>query len=152
MTNEEQEDLNESLIEALWAHQPIEEIKAIIEAGADVLAKDKYGCTVIDNEKRSDLILEGIRPNEEDTWQNSEQIELLQAAVEKANIRQHIEAHKKHILKSRETRKEIEKREGKVSGVALADEIARDIISGKEKRTITPEIGAEIRRRKAAQK
>lgn len=64
----------------------------------------------------------------------------------------HIETRKKQILKSRILRKEIEKREGTVSDVVLADEIARDKISGKEKRTITPEVGAEIKRRKTAEK
>ncbi|MBO5284376.1 MAG: hypothetical protein J6B00_00705 [Alphaproteobacteria bacterium] len=34
-------------------------------------------------------------------------------------------------------------REG-LSGVAVADRIAEDKISGKEKRTVTPEIGAEL--------
>lgn len=45
---------------------------------------------------------------------------------------------------------------GKLSGAVAADNIAEDKISGKEKRVITSEIGAElaaeIRRRKATEK
>jgi len=40
----------------------------------------------------------------------------------------------------------------KISGAVVADKIAEAKISGKEKRTITPEVGAEIRRKMAEEK
>lgn len=69
-------------------------------------------------------------------------------------IKKHIEQRKVNIKKSRQMRKRLEKQNPmeKVSGVGLADEIARDVISGKETRTITPEIGAAIKRKKAFEK
>lgn len=69
-------------------------------------------------------------------------------------IRKHIEERKENIKKSHQLRKCLKKQNPteKVSGVVLADEIARDVISGKEKRTITPGVGVEIRRKKAMEK
>ncbi len=49
-------------------------------------------------------------------------------------------------------RRAIERVRGKVSGAVIADDIAESKISGKEKRDITPEIGAEIRKRKSVEK
>lgn len=68
-----------------------------------------------------------------------------------ADVKQHIERRKAQIKKARVLRRELEKRhpEERISNVALADEIAEAKISGKEKRTITPEVGEEIKRRKA---
>lgn len=70
---------------------------------------------------------------------------------ERAKVKRHIEQRKAQIKKARALRCNIVKRhpEEKVSGGALADEIAHNVVSGKEKRTITLELGAEIRRRKA---
>lgn len=79
---------------------------------------------------------------------------LSDTSITKSMNRKLIERNKQNILKSRKLRKEIQKRhpEEKISGTVIADKIAEDVISGKEKRTITPEIGAEIRRRKIAEK
>lgn len=65
-------------------------------------------------------------------------------------IKRHIERRKAQIKMARNLRKQIEKQ--KVSDVALADEIAKDKISGREKRTITPEVGMAIRHEKALEK
>lgn len=82
-------------------------------------------------------------------WFEEEQ-RLLLMKEDKKYIRKKIEARKRNILKSRELRREMQKRypEEKVSGVVLADKIAEDKISGAEKRTITPETGLKIRRSK----
>lgn len=58
-----------------------------------------------------------------------------------------ITKNKRNILKLRKLRKITKARDGKLSGSVIADKIAEDVISGKEKRTITPEIGAELKRR-----
>lgn len=58
--------------------------------------------------------------------------------------------------KKERIKKHLDAVRGKLSGAVAADNIAEDKISGKEKRVITSEIGAElaaeIRRRKATEK
>lgn len=49
--------------------------------------------------------------------------------------------------KKEEIARNIERIRGKISGPVIADKIAEDKITGKEKRTITPEVGAEIRKK-----
>ncbi|MBO5038523.1 MAG: hypothetical protein J6C85_03595 [Alphaproteobacteria bacterium] len=112
---------------ALMSTQTTEQIKLLLEAGADVSAQD--------NEGRTDSTLacsQKIYPDK----------------------RSLIEKRKENIRTSQLLRKAIlkQKPEEKVSGAVMADEIAKDVISGKEKRTITPEVGREIRRRKALEK
>ncbi len=68
--------------------------------------------------------------------------------TEKYEQRKHIERRKKAMLQGRKLRKAMEERDGKLSGTSIADKIAEDVISGKEKRTITPKVGAELRRKK----
>ncbi len=70
----------------------------------------------------------------------------------KAKRKKKIEENKNKLKKSRKIQKEIEKSEDRLSGTVIADKIAEDIRSGKEKRVITPEVGAEIRKRKAMEK
>jgi hypothetical protein len=65
----------------------------------------------------------------------------------KVDIRTKIEARKNHIKKARALRKSLEKREGSVSGVIIADNIAEKIISGEEKRKITPDVAEEYKRK-----
>lgn len=127
-----QENVNASFLEAIIEEEPIEAIKAYINMGADVNAKDKDGKTTLE-----------LAETEE-----------LKAFIKAAILKKNIERCKAQIEKSYQIRKGLEKRypEEKASGAGLADEIARDVISGKEKRTITPEVGAEIRRWKAFEK
>ena len=49
---------------------------------------------------------------------------------------------------ARDLRKELEKRnkEERISGVVIADNIAKKIISGEEKRQITPDVVAEYKK------
>jgi len=166
MTQEEQITLNESLFEAIRQDKSVEEIKVLIEKGADVNAKGRRGLTPLMYAKTAEqtklLIDTGADVNAKNKYgliplmyaKTAEQEALLEAAMQKATVKRNIEKHKKQILKSRKMRKEIEKRhpEEKISGAVWADKIARDVISGTEKRTITPEVGAEIRRRKAFEK
>lgn len=67
----------------------------------------------------------------------------------KVNTRTKIEARKNHIKKARLLRKELQKRniEDTISGVVIADNIAEKIISGEEKRKITPDVVAEYKNR-----
>jgi len=127
-----QENLNASFLEAIIEEEPIEAIKAYINMGANVNAKNYYDETALE-----------LAETEE-----------LKAFIKAAILKKNIERCKAQIEKSYQIRKGLEKRhpEEKVSGAGLADEIARDVISGKEKRTITPEVGAEIRRWKAFEK
>lgn len=122
---------------ALMCARNEKQTKALIDAGANVYAEDRFGMTALDhaltNEQKT-VLLEAMR------------------ASAKTTVKEHIEQRKQQILKSRQLRKAIEEDEGKLSGTVIADKIAEDVISGKEKRTITPEVGAELRRRKAAQK
>ena len=60
-----------------------------------------------------------------------------------------IEARKKHLLKMRERRKAIEKNLPETSGVIAADRIAEKVICGEEKRTITPAVAIEYRKKEA---
>lgn len=53
-----------------------------------------------------------------------------------------IGSYKKDII-----RKRIEAYKAQVSGVVIADKIAQEVREGKEKRNITPEVGAEIKQR-----
>ncbi len=46
----------------------------------------------------------------------------------------------------------IDRVRGKISGAVAADEVAKGKISGKSKREIIPEVGAEVKKRKAAQR
>ena len=59
-----------------------------------------------------------------------------------------VEARKNNIKKARDLRKELEKRnkEERISGVVIADNIAKKIISGEEKRQITPDVVAEYKK------
>lgn len=59
-----------------------------------------------------------------------------------------VEARKNHIKKVRDLRKKLEERnkENSVSGVIIADKIADKIISGEEKRQITPDVVAEYKK------
>lgn len=88
--------------------------------------------------------------------QNLDENGVVQRPKEKnrEEIKMHIERRKAQIKKARNLRKQIEKRNPmeKFSGVVLADEIAKDKISGREKRTITPEVGMAIRYEKALEK
>ena len=72
------------------------------------------------------------------------------AKSNKKGLRPDIEWKKERI------KKHLDAVRGKLSGAVAADNIAEDKISGKEKRVITSEIGAElaaeIRRRKATEK
>ncbi len=139
---------------ALFYAQTAEQTKTLIEAGADVNIQDEDGCTAIvfaKNEEQKKLLLNAGAEMPED-------IPLLGAksfgndnddyVIDSLLLRDKIELRKNNILKSRQLRKTIEAREGKVSGAVIAE----DVISGKEKRTITPGIGAEIKRRKMAEK
>ena len=66
----------------------------------------------------------------------------------KVDIKAKIEARKKYIKKTRDLREKIKERDGEsVSGVVVADKIAEKIISGEEKRTITPEVAKEYKRK-----
>lgn len=66
----------------------------------------------------------------------------------KVDIKAKIEARKKYIQKTRDLREKIKERDGEsVSGVVVADKIAEKIISGEEKRTITPEVAEEYKRK-----
>ena len=60
-----------------------------------------------------------------------------------------IEARKKHILKMRERREADKKNhpENAVSGTKVADDIAAAVISGSEKREITPSVALEYRKK-----
>lgn len=117
---------------ALMSTQTTEQTKLLIEAGADANAKDNYGKTALD------------------FAETKEQKEILANAMKKCSIQK----RKENIRQSQKVRKEFLKIQPneKVSGVALADEIAKDKISGKEKRTITPEVGREITWRKVREK
>lgn len=66
----------------------------------------------------------------------------------KVDVKVKIEARKNHIKKARILRKELEKRnkEENISGVIIADNIAEKIISGEEKRPITPDVVSEYRK------
>lgn len=170
MTDEEQEKLDTMLMYALYHDKPMEEIKGYIDAGANINARDPDGRTPLMQartaEKTKFLLEAGADPNimDDDGYiaydhnRTPEQRKILKPLcrdiLEKRAVKHHIEERKYQILKSRKLRKKLEKRNPmeKVSGVALADEIAEDVISGKEKRTITPEVGAEYRRRKAFEK
>lgn len=59
-----------------------------------------------------------------------------------------IEARKKHIQKARDLRKERERHGSAdtVSGAVIADNIAQNVISGKEQRPITQEVVAEYKK------
>lgn len=140
--------------------------------GASVLKGDglnicsTYEVTVLrgdsssyDSEVASDIIqiddlseLNGILRNIQDLDENGIIQQFKNETKNSEDIRKNIEQRKNQIKKSRQLRKEIEIRhpEEKISGPALADEIAKNIIYGR--RTITPEVGAEIRRRKAFEK
>lgn len=66
----------------------------------------------------------------------------------KVDTRTKIEARKRHIQKARARRKELEEhnKEDRISGVVIADIIAKKIISGEEKRKITPAVVAEYKK------
>ena len=66
----------------------------------------------------------------------------------KIDIKTQVEARKKYIQKTRNLREKIKERDGEsVSGVVVADKIAEKIISGEEKRTITPAVAEEYKRK-----
>lgn len=157
-----QENLNASFLEAIIEEEPIEAIKAYINMGANVNAKNYYDETALmlaQTAEQTKLLIEfGADVNAKDkdgkTTLELAETEELKAFIKAAILKKNIERCKAQIEKSYQIRKGLEKRypEEKVSGAGLADEIARDVISGKEKRTITPEVGAEIRRWKAFEK
>ena len=153
---------NEDGETALMVAKTPEQTKLLIEAGADVNAKDKDGDTALMlayTAGQIKLLLEaGADVYAKDKWgrtafdlaNTKEQKEILANVMKKRGIQK----RKENIRHTQKVRKEILKRhpEEKVSGVVMADEIARDMISGKEKRTITPEVGREIRRKKALER
>lgn len=167
MTNKEQHQLNKELLQAIREIRNIKEIEDIIEAGADVNA--------VDIDQKTPLIIACLNNNTkqiEYLLQSGADVDLMdktgktaydyatggQALIasymEKKATKIYIEQRKENIKKSRQVRKRLEKQNPveRVSDVALADEIARDVISGKETRTITPDVGMAIKRKKAFEK
>ncbi|MBO5441618.1 MAG: ankyrin repeat domain-containing protein [Alphaproteobacteria bacterium] len=153
----------------LLSSKSAEDTEVWIETGIDVNVKDWTDRTALicaaasdnltESTKQIKLLLEaGADANIGDMWRQTafrwatteEKKELLANAMKKSSIQK----HKESIRHTQKVRKEILKRhpEEKVSGVVMADEIAKDKISGKEKRTITPEVGREIRRKKALER
>ena len=150
-----------------------EQTDLLIKAGANVndVSYGTLGRPVIgfasSNEQLALLLEAGADPNatwcEEDPHSSDTYVEtnisdVLERIEKDALIysdkRSRIEKRKENIRTSQLLRKAIlkQKPEEKVSGVVMADEIAKDVISGKEKRTITPELGREISRKKAIEK
>ena len=88
--------------------------------------------------------------NKKDITKIMKQIQQLDenGQLPKVDIKAKIEARKKYIKKTRDLREKIKERDGEsVSGVVVADKIAEKIISGEEKRTITPEVAKEYKRK-----
>ncbi|MBP5698287.1 MAG: hypothetical protein J6W96_02020 [Alphaproteobacteria bacterium] len=103
-------------LDELVGHGFLEEAKFLIAAGADV-------------NKISSYLLEGCDQSFQEFIENYKKSQ---------RIAENKKAYKKASMTSKRTKKQI-------SGVVVADEIAKDVISGKEKRTITPKVGKELR-------
>ncbi len=175
---------------ALMYVKTAEQVKLLIEAGADVNVKDERGKGVLvcylghnndgfndnkpaflgDLEVVKALLDAGVNTQGEVWGEDGDEYYCMSAEkfISKLDeselkntilrspsfVRMHIEGRKETIKAVQQHRKKYLERypEEKVSGVGLADDIARRVISGKETRTITPEVGAMIKRKKAFEK
>lgn len=113
-----------------------EKIK-IQTAFAEVLRNDGAKTEEEWKEEKRRIQIEARKVKNEQKRQENEQkrrkIEAQRYKVRKG--KQAIEAQRQEIVRATE--------DIKVSGVVVADEIAQAIISGKEKRVVTPEVGRE---------
>ncbi|MBP3687755.1 MAG: hypothetical protein J6J35_05270 [Alphaproteobacteria bacterium] len=138
-------DVNYSIsgtgLTALMTARTAEQTELLLKAGADPLPtyynikSIYYGKTALDFAKT---------PEQAELLRNAE-IRVIEEQKKKSIIEKKREKFfSEHYWKLMEAQSD---RKSEGVGVAAADRIAQDIISGKEKRVITPEVGREIRRR-----
>ncbi len=128
---------------ALMEARTVEQTKLLLAAGADIHAIDRFGDTALVYawiaEQAKILIEAGV--DTKDLHRNMRIIGKEREEIEKFAKEKEIQAL---IAKNKERLKNIPKT-GEKSGVVIADRIASKQISGEEKRTITPEVGKELR-------
>ncbi|MBR2299978.1 MAG: hypothetical protein IJ870_05340 [Alphaproteobacteria bacterium] len=121
-----------------------EQARILIEAGADVNAKDQYGNTALTyayNAEHALLLIHAGADIEYLAGNRNLSKSDVKIIVDTLQKEREIQAQ---IAKNKERLKNGPKLKGK-SGVVIADEIAKRQISGEEKRVITPEVGKELR-------